>query len=105
MANASASPKRKTRVPRTKRAAKNTRSSKGGRPNEPAKPVTKLAVLQDLLRRRGGATIDDLVEATGWQPHSVRGTISGTLKKKRGLEVISEKVEGRGRVYRIGGQS
>ena len=41
------------------------------------------------------------VKATGWQPHSVRGAISGALKKKLGLAVTSEKVEGRGRVYRI----
>ena len=44
---------------------------------------------------------DEAVEATGWQPHSVRGTISGTLKKKLGHAVASEPVEGRGRVYRI----
>jgi hypothetical protein len=39
--------------------------------------------------------------ATGWQAHSVRGAISGALKKKLGLEVTSEKIDGRGRVYRI----
>ena len=62
---------------------------------------TKQATLIDLLKRKTGATIADLVKATGWQPHSVRGAISGTLKKKLGLTVISEKVERRGRVYRI----
>ncbi len=40
---------------------------------------------------------------TGWQAHSVRGAISGALKKKLGLSVTSETVEGRGRVYRISG--
>jgi hypothetical protein len=62
---------------------------------------TKQALLVDLLRRKDGATIAEAVKATGWQPHSVRGAISGTLKKKLGLAVVSDKVEDRGRVYRI----
>jgi hypothetical protein len=65
------------------------------------RPGTKLALLVDLLQRKGGATIAEVVKATGWQPHSVRGAISGALKKKLGLAVASDKVEGRGRVYRI----
>ncbi len=65
------------------------------------RPGTKQAMLIDLLKRRNGATIAELVAATGWQPHSVRGAISGSLKKKLGLAVTSEKVESRGRVYRI----
>ena len=62
---------------------------------------TKQALVVDLLRRKEGATIAEVVKATGWQPHSVRGAISGSLKKKLGLPVVSDKVEGRGRVYRI----
>ena len=62
---------------------------------------TKQALLVDLLRRKEGATITEAVKATGWQPHSVRGAISGNLKKKLGLAVVSDKVDGRGRVYRI----
>ena len=54
-----------------------------------------------MLRSEGGATIDEIVEATGWQPHTVRGAMSGALKKKLGLTIASEKVEGLGRVYRI----
>ncbi len=65
------------------------------------RPGTKQALLIDLLSRKNGATIDQIVTATGWQAHSVRGAISGTLKKKLGLTVTSEAVEGRGRVYRI----
>ena len=65
------------------------------------RPGTKQALLVDLLRRKDGATIAEAVKATGWQPHSVRGAISGTLKKKLGLAVVSDKVEDRGRVYRI----
>jgi hypothetical protein len=67
------------------------------------RPGTKLALLIELLRASDGATIDEIVAATGWQAHSVRGAISGTLKKKLGLTVASEKQDGRGRVYRITG--
>ncbi len=65
---------------------------------------TKQATLIAMLRAPGGATIDEIVAATGWQPHTVRGAIAGALKKKLGLEVASEKIEGRGRVYAIGGE-
>ena len=54
-----------------------------------------------MLRAEGGATIDEIVAATGWQAHTVRGAFAGALKKKLGLEVTSEKVEGRGRVYSL----
>lgn len=66
-----------------------------------AKKGTKLALLTDLLRRKGGATIYEASKATGWLPHSVRGAISGALKKRRQLAVQSESIDGRGRVYRI----
>jgi hypothetical protein len=62
---------------------------------------TKEALLIAMLRRPEGATIAQVIEATGWQPHTVRGAISGALKKKRGLEVTSHKNEGGERVYRI----
>jgi hypothetical protein len=55
----------------------------------------------DMLRRKDGATIAEIVEATGWQQHTVRGAFAGALKKKLGLTIVSEKVEGRGRVYRL----
>ena len=48
-----------------------------------------------MLRRPEGATIAQVIEATGWQPHTVRGAISGALKKKRGLEVTSDEERGR----------
>ena len=53
--------------------------------------------------RAEGATIDEIVAATGWQPHTVRGAFAGALKKRLGLTIASEKVEGRGRVYHIAG--
>ncbi len=62
---------------------------------------TKQAMLIEMLRAEGGATIDEIGAATGWQPHTVRGAMSGALKKKLGLAVKSEKVEGRGRVYSL----
>lgn len=62
---------------------------------------TKQDTLIAMLQTEGGATIDEIVTATGWQPHSVRGAISGVLKKRLGLDVTSEKVEGRGRVYSL----
>ncbi len=62
---------------------------------------TKQAQMIELLSRDTGATIADLVAATGWQPHTVRGAMAGALKKKLGLTITSEKVEGRGRVYRV----
>lgn len=68
-------------------------------------PETKQACLVRLLRRKRGATLAELVEATGWQPHSVRGAISGSLKKKLGLAVASEEVAGRGRIYRIAAEA
>jgi hypothetical protein len=61
---------------------------------------TKLAGLITLLRRRQGANIAEMIEATGWQAHSVRGALSGTLKRKLGLAVTSEKAEG-ARIYRL----
>jgi len=61
---------------------------------------TNSAKIIGLLVGRTGATIDELVSATGWQQHSVRGFLSGTLKKKQGLDVTSESVDGVRR-YRI----
>ncbi len=62
---------------------------------------TKQALIIELLGRKNGATIAEIVDASGWQPYSVRGAISGTLKKKLGLTVESAVVDSRGRVYRI----
>ena len=71
-----------------------------------SKPVairagTKQAQIITLLQRPEGAAISELVAETGWQAHSVRGVISGALKKKLGLPVTSGKVEGRGTVYKL----
>ncbi len=62
---------------------------------------TKQAKLIEMLRAEGGATIDEIVAALDWQAHTARGAMSGALKKKLGLTITSEKVDGRGRVYAI----
>jgi hypothetical protein len=61
---------------------------------------TKQAILIEMLQRPEGATIAEIVAATGWQAHTARGAMSGALRKKLGLVVTSEKEEGKGRVYR-----
>ena len=62
---------------------------------------TKQATLIAMLRRPEGADLDEIAEATNWQKHSIRGAISGALKRKLGLEVTSEK-DGQGRrTYKI----
>lgn len=76
----------------TEDAAPKTRAPREG---------TKQATLIAMLRAPGGATIAEIMEATGWQSHTVRGAMSGALKKKLGLEVTSEKVKDRGRVYKL----
>jgi hypothetical protein len=63
---------------------------------------SKQAKLLDLLRHDKGASTAEMVKATGWQAHSIRGVISGVLKKKLGLSITSTREE-RGRVYRIAG--
>ena len=66
-----------------------------------AAPTTKTDQIIGLLRRANGTTIVDLSTATGWQAHSVRGFLSGTVKKKMGFVLFSEK-DGKGvRRYRI----
>jgi len=62
--------------------------------------ASKQATLIKLLERPSGASIDEMTRATGWQRHSIRGMMSGVLKKRLGLSIASAKEE-RGRIYRI----
>jgi predicted ArsR family transcriptional regulator len=64
---------------------------------------SKQAQLIEMLKRPEGATIEEIAKKLDWQPHTVRGAIAGALKKKLGLNVQSEKIEPRGRIYRIAG--
>ena len=68
-----------------------------------ANPVPKSGQIVSLLQRQNGASIAELMKATGWQAHSVRGFISGTLKRKQGLVVNSAVEEGKDRRYVIVG--
>lgn len=65
-------------------------------------PRTKSAAVLALLASKDGTTIADIAAATGWQNHSVRGFLSGTVKKKLGREVSSAVVDGKRR-YRLAG--
>src|SRR4051794_3396996 len=65
-----------------------------------SRPGSKQAQVIGLLQRPEGATIDEMASAMGWQRHTVRGMISGALKKKLGLQILSEQTD-RGRLYRI----
>ena len=96
---------KQARKPRgTRKATKTTRrGATSEKTDTTARHGTKQAILIEMLSQPKGATLADLVTATGWQKHSVRGAISGTLKKKLGLAVTSAVVEARGRVYRISG--
>ena len=62
---------------------------------------TKQAQIIAMLQRPEGATISQIIEVTGWQPHTVRGTLAGAFKKKLGLLIVSEKDSKANRVYRI----
>jgi hypothetical protein len=86
--------KAKTRKPVTKK-----RLSKSKAPTSRAD--SKQTQLIKMLERPDGATIDEIVKKLEWQSHTVRGAIAGALKKRLKLKVESEKIEGRGRVYRI----
>lgn len=65
------------------------------------KKSTKAKTILDLLRSKTGASIEDMTKATGWQSHSVRGFLSGTVKKRMGLTVDNEPDKDGVRRYRI----
>lgn len=62
---------------------------------------TKQATLIELLKRPEGVSLAEMVQATGWQQHTVRGAMAGALKKKLGLTIVSDKTDGQERKYRI----
>jgi hypothetical protein len=94
---ATAAPAPKPKKPRKQAAtvvsAKDRRS--------PDRKASKTQVCLDHLRRPDGASIEELQAATGWQAHSVRGFMSGMVKKKLGLTLASEKPKDGTRRYRI----
>jgi hypothetical protein len=97
-------PKPRTKTRATKARHKATRANKRAKARTPAgspRPGSKTAQVLHLLERSGGATLNDLMKATDWQAHSVRGFLSGTLRKKMGLAVASTKAENGVRSYTL----
>src|SRR2546427_9984347 len=84
------------------KAAKGKRGKAGSKPAA-ARDGSKKATHLGLLQRKGGATLAQIMKATGWQAHSVRGIISGALGKKMRLTVDSARPADGGRVYSIAG--
>ncbi len=103
---------KRRRRPETNQTSKKAKAPKRQARSKPAAPnrnrtkpaagkQTKQQTCLDLLSRQEGATIEELQVATGWQQHSVRGFLAGTVKKKIGLTLLSEKPDAGPRRYRI----
>jgi len=84
-----------------KKASPAKKAPKGAKKASGARTGSKTAKVLDLLKRPGGITAKELMKATGWQPHSVRGFLSGTVGKKMGLTVTSTKGADGERTYSI----
>jgi hypothetical protein len=98
---AKAAPGKKKPSAKTAQSGKPAKAKSGGA-TSPVRAGTKLATVIGLLRRAKGASIAEIMQATGWQAHSVRGAMSGALKTKLGLNVVSEVIADVRR-YRIAG--
>ena len=77
----------------------NTKTDIAPKPRTP-REGTKQAKLIAMLRAPEGATIEEIMAATKWASHTIRGAMAGALKKKLGLTINSKKVDGRGRCYK-----
>jgi hypothetical protein len=97
-ATATLAPKAPKGAPKKAKAIK-TAKAKEAAPE--AREGSKKAIVLDLLRRKGGATLDEIAERTGWQRHSIRGFLSGSVTKQMGLKVESAKNEAGERRYKI----
>ena len=96
-------------APKRRKATKSPANPKRGDTARPgaksaanvAREGSKKAEILDLMRRKQGVTLEAITKATGWQAHTVRGFVSGTLIKKLGLKVESFRTEDKERTYRI----
>ena len=93
-------PKSGKKATSARKASKAPKKPMSAKP-ESARKGSKTAKVLELLKRRGGATMKELMKATGWLPHSVRGFISGTVGKKMALTVESTKAEDGERSYSV----
>ena len=93
------SPKKAATTAKPKTSGKNRNRRAGG------SSIPKSSRITALLNRPDGATIAELMKITGWQSHSIRGFLSGTLKKRKGLVVSTQKDEAGVMRYRIGAGS
>jgi hypothetical protein len=102
---ASVGPKRAHVAPAKPKSAKKAnarkKTPKSAKSASVAREGSKAAKVLDLLKRAEGATLTELMKATGWQAHSVRGFLSGTVGKKLGLAVASVKGENGERAYSV----
>jgi Protein of unknown function (DUF3489) len=116
---ASAEPAPAAGAPAAARRKTKPTAAKPGKAAPAEKPTpragTKQALMIELLRRPEGATVEQIAAATGWQKHTIRGAISGALKKKLGLNVEATRTrevgpdkmgaKGSSTVYRIPGRA
>ena len=86
------------------RARKESTRSHPAAGSKSAARTSKSDQVLALLKRAGGATLDDLMKATRWQSHSVRGFLSGAVRRRMGLTVVSDLNEKGFRRYRIAGE-
>jgi Protein of unknown function (DUF3489) len=84
-----------------KKASQPKKAPKGRKKAGTARDGSKAAKILDLLKRPEGATLKSLMKASDWQAHSVRGFLSGTIRKKMGLKVASTKTKDGERTYWI----
>jgi hypothetical protein len=87
--------------PASKKSTVKSAAKSAARVAAPATPATKADTILGLLSKPNGASAAELAKATDWQAHSVRGFLSGTLKKKRGLTILVDRSSGESR-YRLG---
>ena len=92
----------KKAIPASKRPKSQT-AAKQAKPATSAREGSKAAKVLNLLRRRDGASLKELMKATGWLAHSVRGYLSGTVSKRMGLKLVSAKSEDGERRYSVQG--
>ena len=96
-------PKTSAVTPKTKEIARNKRATVSRNPDKASKKPapSKTETLVGLLERSKGASLDEMMKATGWQTHSVRGFLSAVIKKKLRLKLVSEEDSKGTRRYRV----